>query len=75
MRVTRFMAIVWVAGLSDLAAQVPDELQQRATQAFAGQQWAQAADAYGAIVARTPDAPVPHFRLGIALINLKRHEE
>lgn len=75
MRVTRLVAMVWVAGLSKLAAQVPDELQHRATQAFAGQQWAQAAEAYGAIVARTPDAPVPHFRLGIALINLKRHEE
>jgi tetratricopeptide (TPR) repeat protein len=58
-----------------LAAQSSSELQQRAQRAYTAQQWAEAAEAYMALAKQTPDQPMPHFRLGVALVYLGRPAE
>ena len=52
-----------------------DSLSQRAQAAFTASDWKTAAEAYATLAQRTPDQPMPHFRLGVSLINLKRGAE
>lgn len=52
-----------------------DTLMQRAQAAFTASDWKTAAEAYAALAQKTPDQPMPHFRLGVSLINLKRPAE
>ncbi len=63
------------ARLAAQAAGVPAELEQRANQAFTAKDMAAAVAAYGDIVRLTPDAALPHFRLGVSLIGIRRHAE
>jgi hypothetical protein len=53
----------------------PTEKQRRASDAFFAQDWAKAAEAYQTLMQENPGTPQPHFRLGVALIGLKRHNE
>lgn len=52
-----------------------DTLTQRAQAAFTASDWKAAAEAYAALAQKTPNQPMPHFRLGVSLINLKRAAE
>jgi hypothetical protein len=58
-----------------LSAQTDSALMQRAQAAFTASDWKAAAEAYAALAQKTPDQPMPHFRLGVSLINLKRPAE
>src|SRR5687768_6440394 len=51
------------------------EKQRQANNAFVAQDWAKAAEAYQALIQENPATAQPHFRLGVALIGLKRHNE
>jgi hypothetical protein len=51
------------------------ELQRKAADAWTAQNWAQAAEAYQALVREDPRVAQSHFRLGVSLIGLKRHQE
>ena len=51
------------------------ESQRRANDAFLAQDWAKAAEAYQTLIQENPGTAQPHFRLGVALIGLKRHNE
>ena len=57
-----------------LSAQ-PDSLPQRANAAYTASDWKTAAEAYATLAKRTPDQPMPHFRLGVSLLNLNRAAE
>ncbi|MGH7710588.1 MAG: hypothetical protein ACREOG_04860, partial [Gemmatimonadaceae bacterium] len=57
-----------------LQAQTTD-LQQRAAQAWFAGDWVQAAELYATLSSQTPNVALPHFRLGAALVTLKRHGE
>jgi hypothetical protein len=52
-----------------------DSLMQRAQAAYTASDWKSAAEAYTVLAKRTPDQPMPHFRLGVSLIHLKRGAE
>ena len=57
-----------------LSAQT-DSLMQRAQAAFTASDWKTAAEAYAVLAKRTPDQPMPHFRLGVSLLNLNKPAE
>jgi hypothetical protein len=69
MRILTFLFIPTV-----LAAQ-SDSLTQRAQAAYTASDWKTAAEAYATLAKRTPDQPMPHFRLGVSLLNLNRAAE
>ena len=52
-----------------------DSLMERAQAAYTASDWKTAAEAYATLAKRTPDQPMPHFRLGVSLINLNRAAE
>ena len=56
-------------------AQGSDTLQQRAARAWAAQDWTQVAESYGTLAKQTPNVPLPHLRLGVALVYLGRGAE
>ena len=66
--------IILALAAGPLAAQ-SDSLMQRAQVAYSASDWKAAAEAYATLAQRTPNQPMPHFRLGVSLINLKRAAE
>ena len=52
-----------------------DSLTQRAQAAYTASDWKTAAEAYATLAKRTPDQAMPHFRLGVSLLNLNRGAE
>jgi len=64
-----------VVPLSLAAQGTLTEKQRRANDAFAAQDWAKAAEAYQALIQENPGTAQPHFRLAVALIGLKRHND
>jgi tetratricopeptide (TPR) repeat protein len=64
---------LWPAGV--VAAQPSTDLQQRGASAFSAGRWAEAAQAYESLAKQSPEAPLPHFRLGVALVYLGRPAE
>lgn len=75
MRAVNLSLMLGFALAGSLAAQSSSELQQRAQRAYTARQWAEAAEAYTALARQTPDQPMPHFRLGVALVYLGRPAE
>jgi len=75
MRVLFSIALACTGVGGTLQAQATSELQQRASQAWFDKDWAKAAEAYGALAGQTPNTALPHFRLGVSLINLGRAAE
>ena len=51
------------------------EGQRLANAAYIAQDWAKAAQAYRALMSENPQLPQAHFRLGVSLIGLQRHNE
>jgi hypothetical protein len=56
-------------------AQGMSEAQRVANDAFIAQDWPKAAEAYQALIRENPRVAQPHFRLGVALMGLRRHNE
>ena len=51
------------------------EAQRLANAAFIARDWSKAADAYQALIRENPRVAQPHFRLAVALIGLRKHNE
>jgi hypothetical protein len=75
MRTLTSLLLSVLAGSGSVAAQADSALIQRAQAAYTASDWKTAAEAYATLAQRTPDQPMPHFRLGISLLNLKRPAE
>ncbi len=61
--------------LASLAQGAMSEAQRLANDAFTAQDWPKAAAAYQALIRENPRVAQPHFRLGVALIGLRKHNE
>jgi hypothetical protein len=66
--------VLLCAGSTVLHSQ-SDSLAQRAAAAYAASDWKTAAEAYATLAGRSPNSSMPHFRLGVSLLNLKRGAE
>ena len=64
-----------VLPIASLAQAAMSEAQRLANSAFVAQEWPKAAEAYAALIRQNPRVAQPHFRLGVALINLRKHNE
>jgi hypothetical protein len=69
------LTAVLIPFVSVVAQQAQSETQRRANAAWLAQDWARAAEAYETLVREQPGGALPHFRLAVALIGLRRHNE
>lgn len=68
--------VVWLTLFAAaLPAQTASDVPQRAAQAWTAQDWRSAAELYALIARERPNEALAHFRLGVALIGLRRHAE
>ncbi len=74
MRLIILSGLVVCGGAAVVQSQ-SDSLTRRAAATYAASDWKTAAEAYATLAKQTPEAPMPHFRLGVSLINLQRHAE
>lgn len=61
--------------VATLGQSTMSEAQRIAQSAYVAQDWARAAEAYQALIRENPRAAQPHFRLAVALIGMRKHNE